>query len=149
MTLEEKINKGIMEAMKARETLRLEVLRNIKKVFIEAKSAPGAPASLLDEECVKIIRKLAKQGKDAAAIFLEQGRNDLHAHETAQVAVLEEFLPRQLDDGELTVALRAIIARVGATSAADLGKVMGVATRELSGVADGRAIAARAKELLG
>ncbi|MDR2130658.1 MAG: GatB/YqeY domain-containing protein [Odoribacteraceae bacterium] len=149
MTIEEKVNKGIMEAMKARETLRLEVLRNIKKVFIEAKAAPGASASLSDAECVKIIGKLAKQGRDAAAIFLQQGRTDLYDHESAQVAVLEEFLPRQLNEEELIAALKAIIEQVGATSAQDTGKVMSVATRALAGTADGKIIAVKVKELLG
>jgi uncharacterized protein YqeY len=149
MTIEEQVSKGIMDAMKARDTLRLEVLRNIKKVFIEVKALPGAAATLADEECVKIIRKLAKQGRDAAEIFLQQGRDDLHAHETAQVAVLEEFLPRPLSEAELDAALRAIIERAGATSARDTGKVMGLATRELAAVADGKTIAARVKVLLG
>jgi uncharacterized protein YqeY len=149
MTIEEKISKGIMEAMKAKDTLRLEVLRNIKKVFIEAKSLPGAGDTLTDEECVIMIGKLAKQGRDAAAIFHQQGRDDLYTHETAQVAVLDEFLPRPLDEVALTAAVREIIARVGATSARDMGRVMGAASRELAGVADGRAISAKVKELLG
>jgi uncharacterized protein YqeY len=137
-----------MNAMKARETLRLEVLRNIKKVIIETKSMPGAPASLDDDACMKIIRKLAKQGRDAAAIFLQQGRADLHAHELEQVAVLEEFLPAQIDDEALATALREIIARVNA-SATDAGKVTGIANRELAGKADGKRIANKVKEMLG
>jgi uncharacterized protein YqeY len=149
MTIEEKVSKGIMEAMKARDTLRLETLRNIKKVFIETKSLPGAGDSLADEACVKIIRKLAKQGRDAAEIFRQQGRDDLHVHEMAQVAVLDEFLPHQLDAAALEAAVREIIGRVGATSARDMGKVMGVATKELDGVADGKDISTKVKELLG
>ncbi|MDR0766673.1 MAG: GatB/YqeY domain-containing protein [Odoribacteraceae bacterium] len=146
--IEENVSKGIMNAMKARDTLRLEVLRNIKKVFIETKSAAGAPASLDDETCTRVIRKLAKQGRDAAGIFLREGREDLHAHEMAQVAVLEEFLPAQLDDVALVAALREIIERVGATPA-NAGKITGLANRELAGKADGKRIADKVKELLG
>ena len=148
MTIEESVSKGIMDAMKARETLRLEVLRNIKKALIEAKSAAGAPANLDDEACVKIIRKLAKQGRDAAAIFREQGRDDLFAHESAQVAILEEFLPAQVSDEQLEITLRAIIERLQATPA-DKGKVIGTANKELAGKADGQRIASMVKSLLG
>ena len=137
MTIEEQVSKGIMAAMKAKDTIRLEVLRNIKKVFIEAKSVAGAPEQIADSECVKIIQKLAKQG-----------REDLYAHEMAQVEVLSEFLPKQLSEEELRAALKAIIEKVGATSAKEMGKVMGVASKELAGVADGKAISAIVKELL-
>lgn len=148
MTIEEQVSKGIMEAMKAKDTVRLEVLRNIKKFFIEAKSAPGAGDALTDAESVKIIQKLAKQGRDAAAIFQQQGRDDLYQYEMAQVVVLDQFLPKQLTDEELTTALKGIIEKTGATSAADMGKVMGAATKELAGIADGRAISAKVRELL-
>ena len=137
MTIEEQVSRGIMAAMKAKDTIRLEVLRNIKKVFIEAKSVAGAPEQIADSECVKIIQKLAKQG-----------REDLYAHEMAQVEVLSEFLPKQLSEEELRAALKAIIEKVGATSAKEMGKVMGVASKELAGVADGKAISAIVKELL-
>ena len=148
MTIEEQVSKGIMAAMKAKDTIRLEVLRNIKKVFIEAKSVAGAPEQIADSESVKIIQKLAKQGRESAEIYKNQGREDLYAHEMAQVEVLNEFLPKQLSEEELRTALKVIIEKVGATSAKEMGKVMGVASKELAGVADGKAISAMVKELL-
>jgi len=148
MTIEEKVSKGIMEAMKAKDTVRLEVLRNIKKVFIEMKSMAGAADTIADAESIKIIQKLAKQGRDAAEIYKQQGREDLYTHEMAQVEVLNEFLPKQMSEEELTLALKAIIERVGATSAKEMGKVMGVAAKELAGLADGKLISAKVKELL-
>ena len=148
MTIEEQVSKGIMAAMKAKDTVRLEVLRNIKKVFIEAKSVARAPDQIADSESVKIIQKLAKQGRESAEIYKSQGREDLYSHEMAQVEVLNEFLPKQLSEEELRTALKAIIEKVGATSAKEMGKVMGVASKELAGVADGKAISAIVKELL-
>ena len=148
MTIEEQVSKGIMAAMKAKDTIRLEVLRNIKKVFIEAKSVAVAPEQIADSESVKIIQKLAKQGRESAEIYKNQGREDLYAHEMAQVEVLNEFLPKQLSEEELRTALKVIIEKVGATSAKEMGKVMGVASKELAGVADGKAISAMVKELL-
>ena len=148
MTIEEQVSKGIMAAMKAKDTIRLEVLRNIKMVFIEAKSVAGAPEQITDSESVKIIQKLAKQGRESAEIYKNQGREDLYAHEMAQVEVLNEFLPKQLSEEELRTALKVIIEKVGATSAKEMGKVMGVASKELAGVADGKAISAIVKELL-
>ena len=147
MTIEEQVSKGIMAAMKAKDTIRLEVLRNIKKVFIEAKSVAGAPEQIADSESVKIIQKLAKQGRESAEIYKNQGREDLYAHEMAQ-EVLSEFLPKQLSEEELRAALKAIIEKVGATSAKEMGKVMGVASKELAGVADGKTISTIVKELL-
>ena len=149
MSIEERVSKGIMEAMKAKDTIRLEVLRNIKKVILEAKTASGSTGNLTDADCVKIIQKLAKQGNESAEIYKQQGREDLFQHESAQVNILKEFLPQPLSDEELTAALRAIIERTGATSAKEMGKVMGIATKELAGVADGKAISAKVKELLG
>ena len=148
MTIEEQVSKGIMAAMKAKDTIRLEVLRNIKTFFIEAKSVAGAPEQIADSESVKIIQKLAKQGRESAEIYKNQGREDLYAHEMAQVEVLNEFLPKQLSEEELRTALKVIIEKVGATSAKEMGKVMGVASKELAGVADGKAISAMVKELL-
>ena len=145
MTIEEQVSKGIMAAMKAKDTIRLEVLRNIKKVFIEAKSVAGASEQIADSESVKIIQKLAKQGRESAEIYKNQGREDLYAHEMAQVEVLNEFLPKQLSEEELRTALKVIIEKVGATSAKEMGKVMGVASKELAGVADGKSIYAMVK----
>ena len=149
MTIEEQVNDGIKNAMKAHDKVRLETMRNIKKVILEAKTRPGANDRIDDAECIKLIQKLAKQGKESAEIYRQQGREDLYEQESGQVAVLEEFLPKQLDEAELTEALKAIIAEVGASSAKDRGKVMGTATKKLAGLADGKAISAKVKELLG
>ena len=149
MTIEEQVNDGIKNAMKAHDKVRLETMRNIKKVILEAKTRPGANDRIDDAECIKLIQKLAKQGKESAEIYRQQGREDLYEQESGQVAVLEEFLPKQLDEAELTEALKAIIAEVGASSAKDMGTVMGTATKKLAGLADGKAISAKVKELLG
>lgn len=148
MTIEEQVNEGIKNAMKAREKVRLEALRNIKKVILEAKTRPGAGEGIDDAECVRIIQKLAKQSSDAAEIYKQQGRLDLYEEESGQLEVLNSFLPKQLSEAKLTEALKAIITSVGATSPKDMGKVMGVATKQLSGKADGKAISAKVKELL-
>lgn len=148
MDLFDRVSEDIKAAMKAKDKVALETLRNIKKVFLEAKTAPGANDSLSDEAALKLIQKLAKQGKDAADIYVQQGRQDLADEELAQVRVMENYLPKQLSADELEKALKEIIAEVGATSAKDMGKVMGVATKKLAGVAEGRAISAKVKELL-
>ena len=134
--------------MKAKDKVALETLRNIKKVFLEAKTAPGANDTLTDDAAIKIIQKLTKQGKDAAEIYRAQGREDLAEAELAQVKVMEIYLPKQLSAEELEAALKAIIAEVGAAGPSDMGKVMGVATKKLAGLAEGRAISAKVKELL-
>ena len=149
MSLEQQISKGIMEAMKAKEPVRLQTLRNIKKYIIEAKTAGTEIAELPDADVVKIIAKLAKQGSDSAEIYRQQNRADLAEEELAQVAVMQEFLPRQLSPEELTEAVRAVIAEVGATSVKEMGKVMGVASKRLAGLADGKDISAKVRELLG
>ena len=148
MSLEQEISTGIMEAMKAKNPVRLSALRNVKKYIIEAKTAGPEIAELPDADVIKIISKLAKQGSDSAAIYAEQHRQDLADEELAQVAVLQEFLPKQLTAEELTEAVRAIIAEVGATSMKEMGKVMGVASKRLAGQADGKEISAKVKELL-
>lgn len=148
MALFEQISKDIVEAMKAKDKVRLEALRNAKKLFIEAKTAPGANDTLTDTDAIKIMAKMVKQGKDAAGIFTSQGRTDLAEEELAQVHVIEAYLPQPLTAEELEAALRDIIARVGATSPKDMGKVMGTASKELSGRADGKAISALVKQLL-
>ena len=149
MSLEQQISKGIMEAMNAKEPVRLQTLRNIKKYIIEAKTAGTEIAELPDADVVKIIAKLAKQGSDSAEIYRQQNRADLAEEELAQVAVMQEFLPRQLSPEELTEAVRAVIAEVGATSVKEMGKVMGVASKRLAGQADGKDISAKVRELLG
>ena len=148
MDLFDKISEDIKNAMKAKDRVALETLRNIKKVFLEAKTAPGANDTLTDEAATKIIAKLVKQGRDAADIYVQQGRQDLAEAELAQVKVMEGYLPKQLSEEELTAALKEIIAQVGATSPKEMGKVMGVASKRLAGRADGKDISAKVKELL-
>ncbi|MBP3482467.1 MAG: GatB/YqeY domain-containing protein [Alistipes sp.] len=146
--LEQEISKGIMEAMKAKDTVRLSALRNIKKYIIEAKTAGTSVDVLPDADVLKIISKLAKQGTDSAAVYAQQNRSDLADEELAQVAVFQEFLPKRLSDAELTEAVRAIIAETGASSVKEMGKVMGVASKRLAGRADGKDISAKVRELL-
>lgn len=148
MDLFDVISNDIKEAMKAKDKVALEALRNIKKYFLEAKTAPGANDTLSDDAALKIMQKLVKQGKDSAALYKEQGRDELANEELAQVAVIEKYLPKQMSNEELEAALKEIIANVGAVGPQDMGKVMGVATKALAGKAEGRAISAKVKELL-
>lgn len=148
MALFDDINTGIKDAMKAQDKVRLEALRGIKKVMLEAKTSAGAGGELSDTEAIKIIAKLAKQGKDSAAIYESQNRADLAEVELAQVAVFEEFLPKMLTDAELEQAVKAIIEKTGASGMKDMGKVMGIATKELAGKADGSAISTKVRSLL-
>ena len=149
MEMFDRISNDIKDAMKAKDKVRLETLRNIKKVFLEAKTAPGANDTLTDDAAMKIMQKLVKQGKDSATLYAEQGRADLAEAELAQVAVIETYLPKQMSAEELEAVLKAIIAEVGAEGPKDMGKVMGTATKKLAGLAEGRAISAKVKELLG
>ena len=128
--------------------VRLEALRGIKKEFLEAKTAKGADGELTDDMAMKILAKMVKQRKESAQIYTEQNRPDLAEPELAEAAVIETYLPKQMTEEELTEALKAIIAQVGATTPQEMGKVMGVATKQLAGRADGRAISAKVKELL-
>ena len=144
----DRISNDIKDAMKAKDKVRLETLRNIKKVFLEAKTAPGAKDTLTDEAAMIIMQKLVKQGKDSATLYNEQGRADLAEAELAQVAVIETYLPKQMSAEELEAALKAIIAEVGAEGPKDIGKVMGTATKKLAGLAEGRTISAMVKQLL-
>lgn len=148
MGLFEQVSKDIVAAMKARDKVALETLRNVKKIFLEAKTAPGANDTLEDADALKLIQKLVKQGKDAADIYTQQNRADLAEAELAQVKVMEGYLPKALSDEELTAAIKEIIAATGATSMKEMGKVMGAASKALAGKAEGRAISAKVKELL-
>ncbi len=148
MALFEKVNADIKSAMLARDHVRLETLRGIKKEFLEAKTAPGADGDLSDDTAMKILVKMVKQRKESADIYNTQNRPELAAEELAQAAIIEEYLPKQLTDEELTAAISEIIARVGATSVKEMGKVMGVASKELAGRAEGKAISAKVKQLL-
>lgn len=148
MDLFEKISADIKSAMLAKDKVRLETLRGIKKEFLEAKTAKGGDGSLSDEVATKILVKMVKQRKESASIYASQNRADLSESELAEAAVIEEYLPKQLSEEELTVELQKIIAEVGATSAKEMGKVMGVASKVLAGRAEGKAISAKVKELL-
>lgn len=149
MDIFEKVSKDIIAAMKAKDKMRLEALRNVKKFFIEAKTAPGANDTLDDATALKILSKLAKQGRDTAALYREQSRPDLAEEEEAQAAVIEEYLPKALSAEELETEIKSIIAETGAASMKDMGKVMGVASKKLAGRADGKAISTLVKQLLG
>ncbi|MDR0572647.1 MAG: GatB/YqeY domain-containing protein [Tannerella sp.] len=148
MDLFDQISADIKSAMLAKEKVKLEALRNVKKYFLEAKTAPGANDTLTDDAALKIIRKLVKQGKDSAQIYAEQNRPELAEAELEQVRVLETYLPKQLSVEELETELKKIIAEAGASGPQDMGKAMGAATKALSGKAEGRIISELLKRLL-
>ena len=134
--------------MKARDKVRLDTLRNIKKVFLEAKTAPGANDVLEDADALKMLQKLAKQGREAAATFVQQGRQDLADEELAQVNVIDSYLPQPLTEAEIEASVKEIIAQTGASSIKEMGRVMGLASKQMAGRADGGAISAVVKRLL-
>jgi uncharacterized protein YqeY len=148
MNLFDQISEDIRLAMLARDKERLEALRNVKKVLLEAKTAKSGGEELSDEAAIKAIAKLAKQGRDSAEIYKQQNRIDLYDPEMAQVKILESYLPKQMEDEELTAAIKSIIEKTGATSIKEMGKVIGVASKELAGKADGRLISEKVKSLL-
>jgi uncharacterized protein YqeY len=149
MSLAEKIATDLINAMKAKDKVVLEAIRAAKTAFILAKSEKGANSILSGEEELKIIQKLVKQRRESAAIYKEQNRMDLYEKEVIEADVLERYLPARMSDEELTGILKEIITRVGAKSPSDMGKVMGIATKELAGKVDGREISAKVKTLLG
>lgn len=148
MDLFDKISDEIKKAMLARDKVRLEALRGAKKEFLEAKTAKGAGGELPDDKAIAILVKMVKQRKESANIYSDNNRPELADNELAEAAVLEEYLPRQLSAEELKAELQSIIAQIGATGPKDMGKVMGVATKQLAGRAEGRLISATVKELL-
>ena len=148
MNIFDKISDGIKEAMKAKNQVRLDTLRAIKKEFIEAKTAKGAEGELNDDTAMKILVKMVKQRKEGAEIFAANNRQDIADLNLAEAKIIEEFLPQQLTVEELEEALKVIIERVGATSPQQMGMVLGVATKELAGRAEGKVISAKVKELL-
>ncbi|WP_455498982.1 GatB/YqeY domain-containing protein [Coprobacter sp.] len=148
MSLFDQISSDIKSAMLARDKQRLEALRGVKKEFLEAKTAKGSDGDLSDENAMKILVKMVKQRKDSAQIYIEQNRPELAEGELAEAKIIEEYLPKQMTEEELEAALRTIIAETGATSAKDMGKVMSVATKQLAGKAEGKAISSKVKELL-
>jgi len=148
MTLSQQIDADLITAMKARNEVAKLTIRGIKKEIIEAKTAPGANGEISDEEVLKIVVKLLKQRKDSATIYTEQGRADLAEVELAEALVLESYLPKQLTTEELEEAIKSIIAQTGAQGPKDMGKVMGVASKQLAGKTEGKLISETVKRLL-
>ena len=148
MSLEQKIMGEMKEAMKSKNEATLRALRAIKAEIIKAKTEPGAHGEINEEKEVSMLQKMMKQRRDSLEIYQQQSRTDLAQKEQEEMAVIERFLPQQLSGEELKAELQQIITETGAASAADMGKVMGVATKKLAGRADGKAISAMVKELL-
>ena len=148
MDLFDQISGDIKAAMLAKDKVKLEALRNVKKCFLEAKTAPGANDTLTDEAALSILQKLVKQGRESARIYTEQSRPDLAEAELAQVVALEGYLPQQLSPEALETEVRALIEKAAATSLKDMGRVMKTATAALAGRAEGGAISAAVKKIL-
>ena len=148
MSLAEKIASDLINAMKAKDKVALEAIRAAKTAFILAKSEKGASSVLSPEEELKIIQKLVKQRRESAAIYKEQNRMDLYEKEVIEADVLERYLPEKMNDEELVNTIKEIITRIGAKSPADMGKVMGIAAKELAGKADGKEISVKVRQLL-
>jgi uncharacterized protein YqeY len=148
MNLFDQISEDIKKAMLAKDRVKLDALRGVKKEFLEAKTAKGADGELSDEVATKIIQKLVKQRKESAEIFAAQNRPELAAKELEEVTHIEIYLPKQMSAEELEAVLVALIAEVGAVGAKDMGKVMGAATKKLAGLADGKLISETVKRLL-
>lgn len=148
MSLEIKVMAEMKEAMKAKDEAALRGLRAIKAEIIKAKTEPGAGGEITEEGELKLLQKIVKQRKDSLEIFTQQNRPDLASKEAEEIAIIEKFLPKQLSVDELRTIITAIISEVGASTLADLGKVMGVASKQLAGKADGKTISSLVKELL-
>jgi uncharacterized protein YqeY len=149
MSLAEKINNDIKEAMKAKQAERLGALRAIKSEILLAQTAEGAAETLSPETEIKILQKLVKQRKDSAEIFLKSGRQDLYEKEASEIQYIEVYLPTQLSENELGAIIKKIISESGASSVKDMGKVIGLVNKEVSGRAEGKVIAQKVKEILG
>lgn len=147
MALEQQIQKDILEAMKAHNTVRTNAVRAIKSEILLAKTS-GAGAEITDGDVIKLIQKLIKQRKESAAMYAQGGRQDLAGNELAEAAEMEGYLPKQLSEAEVEEIVKGIIAETGASSMADMGKVMGLATKKLAGQADGRTVSTIVKKLL-
>ncbi|HAK10697.1 MAG TPA: glutamyl-tRNA amidotransferase [Chitinophagaceae bacterium] len=148
MSLEAKVMEGMKDAMKTKNEALLRALRAIKAEIIKAKTEPGANGAVTEEGELKLLQRMAKQRKDSLEVFTTQGRADLAQKEQEELDIIEQFLPKQLGADELKVILEKIIAEVGAAGPQDMGKVMGVATKQLAGQADGKVVSALVKELL-
>lgn len=149
MSLKSNIEGGIKDAMRAKDQDRLRALRAIKSLILLEETSGNSTGELTTDAEMKILTKAAKQRRDSMEVFVAQGRSDLAEKEQAELTVIEEFLPKQLTEEELKAKLTEIIARVGASAPSDMGKVMGVATKELAGLADGKVVSATVKALLG
>ncbi|MDX5421513.1 MAG: GatB/YqeY domain-containing protein [Hymenobacteraceae bacterium] len=148
MTLKQRVEADIKQAMLAKDKPRLQALRSIKSLILLAETEKGGTEGISPDTEMKLLTKAAKQRRESAELYAKQGRTDLEQIELNELAVIEEYLPKQLDEGEVRVRLLDIIRRVGATGPSDLGKVMGVASKELAGQADGRAISIAVGDLL-
>ncbi|MBR1929690.1 MAG: GatB/YqeY domain-containing protein [Paludibacteraceae bacterium] len=148
MNLFDQVSEDIKKAMLAKDRVALDALRGIKKEFLEAKTAKGGDGELHDDQALKILQKMVKQRKESAQMYVDANRQELADNELAQVKVIEQYLPQQMSEQELTAVLEGIIAQVGAAGPQDMGKVMGVATKQLAGKAEGKAISMKVKELL-
>ena len=146
--LETKIQKDIMEAMKAKDAVRLSAVRSVKSAILLAKTSEGGSKELEDADIIKLIQKLSKQRKESAEQYAAAGRQELADNELAEEKVLAGYLPKMLSEEEVEAKLREIIAQVGASAPSDMGKVMGVATKALAGLADGKTISAIVRKLL-
>lgn len=149
MNLQDQVMEKMKAAMKAKDTIALQALRAVKSAFLLAKTETGAQAELTEEQEIKIIQKQVKQRKDSVAIFLQQGRNDLATPELAEIVVLEQFLPEALSEEQISKAILETISNLGASGMKDMGKVMGVVSKELAGKADGKIISDLVKKHLG
>lgn len=148
MNLFDQVSEDIKKAMLAKDKVALDALRGIKKEFLEAKTAKGTDGELHDEVALKILQKMVKQRKESAEMYVAAGRQELADNELAQVKIIEQYLPQPMSEEELTATLKAIITQVGASGPQDMGKVMGIATKQLAGKAEGKAISMKVKELL-
>lgn len=146
--LYERVSGDIKTAMLARDKVALEAIRGIKKEFIEARTVKGGDGTMSDDVAVKILQKMIKQRKESAQIYVEQNRPELAENELAEVAVIERYLPAQMSDAELETAVAAVIEQLGASGPQDMGKVMGVASKQLAGKTEGRLISEKVKALL-
>lgn len=148
MDLFTQVSSDIRTAMKAHDKVRVETLRNMKKVFLEAKTAPGSNDTLEDAQALKILAKLVKQGEESAATYRQAGREDLADEELAQVTVIREYLPQPLTEAEIEAQVKEIITQTGVTDIKGMGQVMGIASKQMAGRADGKVISAIVRKLL-
>ncbi len=149
MNLFDQVSEDIKKAMLAQDKVAMDTLRGIKKEFLEAKTAKGNNGELTDEQGVKILQKMVKQRKESAEMYKGANRMDLAENEMAQVAIIEQYMPAKMSEEEIVGVLKEIIAQTGATSMKEMGKVMGIASKQLAGKADGRIISEKVKQLLG